>query len=116
MGDELLTVFAVTRFEGIHCWPDAPDEVSFLRTPHRHEFHVKLEVQVYHDDRDVEFILLKRWMESWLKERFPETDIGHTSCEMIAKELRRAAKAKWGARWMECIVSEDGENGSRVTS
>ena len=31
-------------------------DVSFLGTPHRHIFHFKVYIEVFHDDRDIEFI------------------------------------------------------------
>jgi hypothetical protein len=52
------------QFEGLHCWPSAPDEVAFLRSPHRHIFHCRARLEVFHQDREVEFILLKRNLES----------------------------------------------------
>ena len=27
--------------EGIHCYPDAPEDVEFLKNPHRHIFHFR---------------------------------------------------------------------------
>jgi len=54
------TIFITTSFEGVHCYPSAPEGVVFLRVPHRHIFGVRVEVEVYHDDRELEFILLKR--------------------------------------------------------
>jgi len=55
--------------EGIHKYPAALTDptladVSFLGYPHRHIFHFKVAIQVFHDDRDIEFILFKRWLES----------------------------------------------------
>ena len=55
--------------EGIHKFPGAdtnPDyatgdwrDVSFLGYPHRHIFHFYVTLGVSHNDRDVEFIILK---------------------------------------------------------
>ena len=52
-------IWVTFRKEGIHKYPDAPDGVEFLKYPHRHIFHFRVELEVFHDDRDVEFILLK---------------------------------------------------------
>ena len=56
--------------EGIHKYPAAltdpalatGDEydVSFLGYLHRHTFHFKVQIQVTHNDRDIEFIQFKR--------------------------------------------------------
>lgn len=101
-------VFATTRFEGFHHWPDAPDEVAFLRVLHRHVFHVRAEVPVRHDDRDVEFILLGRRVSAEIEAVRSTQDVARWSCERWAMELvdRLGLSA--------CEVSEDGENGARV--
>jgi hypothetical protein len=100
-------VFCRTEFEGIHRWKDAPDEVAFLREWHRHIFHVKLVQRVTHDDRQVEFILLKRQVEDYIQVWFAgQFDY---SCEQIAQKLLIAFKCDM------VEVSEDGENGAWVT-
>jgi len=105
-------VMCRTQFEGFHCWPDAPDEVEFLRTRHRHMFHVELHVPVTHADRDVEFILLKRALEAELASWGAEQGVG--SCEMMAKRIIRWAVEHTGQMGTYfCDVTEDGENGAR---
>ena len=56
----IRSIFVQFRKEGIHCYPDAPAGVEFLKHPHRHMFHFKATVSVEHNDRDIEFILFKR--------------------------------------------------------
>lgn len=100
-----IQVFITTRFEGMHRWENAPDDVSFLRNIHRHVFHVRLVKSVSHEDRDIEFIQLKRRVDRYI---YNMGDLG--SCEMIASDLLRAFEA-------DCVeVSEDGENGAIVTA
>lgn len=105
-----MTRLVVVRFqfEAIHSWPECPhDDVAFLRAPHRHMFHVEAKMHVNHNDRDVEFIMLKREMENYVQTVFAG-DIGRKSCEDIAEEL---------VEWFElhsCSVFEDGENGAEV--
>lgn len=99
-----------TRFEGIHSWPDAPEEVSFLRSPHRHEFHVELQITVTHNDRELEFILVKRaldkFISSWDK-------LESRSCEMMAELIIEWVHKTYGlTRDVQCSVFEDGENGA----
>ena len=107
--------------EGIHCYPDAAvnpllatgDEydVSFLSSPHRHIFHFKISIDVFHDDRELEFIQFKRWCESLYRGIL---ELNYKSCEMIADDLYIQIAAKYPNRdvWIE--VSEDGENGCYV--
>ena len=100
--------------EGLHSWPDARHifpEVGFLSDVHRHIFHVELKKRVYHDDRDIEFILFKRDVTEYLKNKYYKEDyrchfFGPKSCEMIAREL---------LEYFDCefvSVFEDGENGA----
>ena len=66
-------IWVTFRKEGIHKYPAALDDpklatgdkfdVSFLGHPHRHIFHFKVAIEVFHDDRDIEFIQFKRWLE-----------------------------------------------------
>ena len=61
-------IWVTFQKEGIHKYPQALTdpklkEVEFLGYPHRHMFHFKVKIQVFHDDRDLEFILFKRELE-----------------------------------------------------
>lgn len=103
-------IWVTNQFEGFHSWPDAPDDREFLRSVHRHLFHVKLTLRVAHDDRQVEFFDAKECLEgliaSWFKGKT------HTySCEQIARKLAHAAHHD-GHDVVSCEVSEDGENGA----
>lgn len=100
------------RFEGYHRWADAPEEVAFLRNEHRHMFHVKLSINVKHDDRELEFIMVRSHLVSLITMRGAE--LGNSSCEMIADVILKAMLSKYGDRGMTCWVTEDGENGAVV--
>lgn len=113
------TVFCRTNFEGIHRWANAPDEVGFLRHAHRHMFGVQVEMEVGHDDREVEFIMLKRKVNAIIgvcKDGCRNEDgvwlMGGTSCEMLADFLHRELVNAFGERYMKITVDEDGENGA----
>ena len=82
-------------------------DVSFLGHPHRHVFHFRVAIQVFHDDRDIEFIQFKRWLQSLVK-----SDLDYKSCEMISDDLYAAIAARYPGREVQIEVSEDGENGS----
>lgn len=121
MGDPtpLISVFITTRFEGVHCWPDAPDgPVEHLRFPHRHEFHVRVEVVVEHDERAVEFLTLKAEVDEWLDEnlsfRNPGVGVVDYSCEAMARLLWGWLRSK-DYKPSHVTVSEDGENGSTLS-
>lgn len=116
------SIWVTFRKEGIHCYPAAATEpnlatgdeydVSFLATPHRHIFHFKVRIEVFHDDRDIEFIQFKRWLENLYNQGTLE--LNHKSCEMISDDLYKEISAKYPGRFVEIEVSEDGENGSLI--
>jgi hypothetical protein len=112
-------IWVTFRKEGIHRYPAAltdpklatGDEydVSFLGHPHRHMFHFKVYLEVFHDDRDVEFIQFKRWLENLYNTGTLELD--YKSCEMMADDLYGQISSKYTDRKIWIEVSEDGENG-----
>jgi hypothetical protein len=105
--------------EGIHCYPAAATDpllatgdeydVSFLGTPHRHIFHFRVSIDVFHNDRDIEFIQFKRWLENLYKDSILALD--YKSCEMIADDLYLQIAGRYPGRNVSIDVSEDGENG-----
>ena len=119
-------IWVTFQKEGIHKYPAALDDpklatgdeydVSFLGYPHRHIFHFRVCIEVFHDDRDIEFIQFKRWLE-----RLYSADksggvlvLDYKSCEMICDELAETINKKYPNRDMEITVSEDGENGATI--
>lgn len=111
------TIYVTFQKEGIHKYPAALEDerlkdVSFLGYPHRHIFHFYVEMEVYHDDRDVEFILLKRELENLYDTGVLELD--YKSCEMMCDDVYKYLNSqdKYKGRWMKIEVSEDGENGA----
>ena len=115
-------IWVTFRKEGMHKYPAAltdpalatGDEydVSFLGYPHRHIFHFKVWISVTHDDRDIEFIQFKRWLENLYKEGTLQLDF--KSCEMMSQDLYDSISAKYPDREVWIEVSEDGENGSFI--
>jgi len=103
-----------TQFEGIHSWPECPyGDVSFLRFPHRHIFHVTVRVSVS-DSRDIEFIRFKRKLDSWINSKlilFGSCDafLGTVSCEDICDKIHEAFPE---AVYIQ--VMEDNENGAEL--
>lgn len=104
-------IFVTFQKEGIHNYPDAPDGVEFLRHPHRHMFHFQVELEVFHDDREVEFILLKRELEGLYSKG--TLNLYYKSCEMMADDLAEYIYEHYSGRDFAIEVSEDGENGAR---
>ena len=109
MGD-MKYIIVNLEHEATHNWPEAREklpEVGFLADEHRHVFHIKLMKRVEHGDRDVEFIVLKRQVQVYLREKYGRT-FGRKSCEDIAEELLTQFQC------VQVRVLEDGENGALV--
>jgi hypothetical protein len=115
-------IWVTFKKEGIHKYPAALDDpslatgdeydVSFLGYPHRHIFHFKVGITVTHNDRDIEFIQFKRWLERLYQDGTVELD--YKSCEMMADDLYEQIIAKHPGREVHIDVSEDGENGAHI--
>jgi len=116
--------------EGIHKYPDADkdpklatgdwDDVSFLAVPHRHIFHFRVRIEVFHNDRDIEFIQFKRWMErlynggDTTNGQVSVLELDYKSCEMIADDLYQEISTKYPGRFVDISVAEDNENGCSI--
>jgi hypothetical protein len=121
--NNLSFIWVTFRKEGIHMYPAAATDpklatgdeydVSFLGTPHRHIFHFKVSIEVFQDDRDIEFIQFKRWLEKCYSDGTLE--LNHKSCEMISRDLNTTITARYPGRKTIIEVSEDGENGATLT-
>jgi hypothetical protein len=139
-------IWVTFQKEGIHKYPAAltdPNlatgdeyDVSFLGYPHRHIFHFRVWISVFHNDRDIEFIQFKRWLLSLytktggsdvVRDRSVSNNndrvglaqtttlqLDYKSCEMISDELYEIIKARYPDREIWIEVSEDGENGSFI--
>jgi hypothetical protein len=115
-------IWVTFRKEGIHKYPAALDDpklatgdeydVSFLGYPHRHIFHFKVGITVTHNDRDIEFIQFKRWMEKLYNEGTLNLD--YKSCEMMSDDLYNQIRQKYPHREVHIDISEDGENGAHI--
>lgn len=113
----MIERFAVvtTQFRALHNWPDAPDEVYYLRGRHRHIFKVNVHVEQKHNERDVEYIMLKQWLENEVLFRYHKQDVGSLSCEAMAEQIVRDVQKRHPSRYLVVSVLEDGENGAVLT-
>ena len=121
-------IWVTFQKEGIHKYPAALedpklatgdwDDVSFLGYPHGHIFHFRVSIEVFHDDRDIEFIQFKRWLERLFSQHSTTEHemlvLDYKSCEMIADELYDHISKKHPGRSVKIQVSEDGENGCDI--
>jgi hypothetical protein len=117
-------IWVTFQREGIHRYPAAATDpllatgdwrdVSFLAYPHRHIFHFRVGIDVYHNDRDVEFIQFKRWLERLYSGEQGVLSLDYKSCEMIADDLYIQIADRYPGRAVWIEVSEDGENGCTI--
>ena len=115
-------IWVTFQKEGIHCYPAASSDpllatgdeydVSFLGTPHRHIFHFRVWIDVVHNDRDIEFIQFKRWLQKLYESGTLQLD--YKSCEMMADDLYIQIAQRYPDRAVWIEVSEDGENGALI--
>ena len=115
-------IWITFRKEGIHCYPAAATDenlstgdeydVSFLASPHRHIFWFKIWIDVFHNDRDLEFIQVKRWLENLYNTGV--LNLNHKSCEMLADDLYIQIAARYPERAVWIEIAEDGENGCLI--
>ena len=118
----LRTIFVRFQKEGVHKYPAAATDpalkpgddydVSFLGTPHRHIFHFEVTIEVFHNDRDIEFIQFKRWLENQYSQNILE--LNYKSCEMISDDLYEVIATRYPDRNIIIRVSEDDENGALI--
>jgi hypothetical protein len=117
-------IFVQFQKEGIHCYPAAATDpqlntsdeynVAFLASPHRHIFHFRVSIDVWHNDRDIEFIQFKRWLEALYSGSNTVLELNYKSCEMIADDLYLQIADRYPNRAVTIEVSEDGENGCSI--
>jgi 6-pyruvoyl-tetrahydropterin synthase len=110
-----------TQFTALHHWPDCPyDEVAFLKNLHRHVFHVELKCEVKHDDRQLEFFMVKKQLDEALSVTYHNQNLQALSCEMMAKSIAAYMEEKLNPtpdfdRLVKFVsVFEDGENGAEI--
>jgi hypothetical protein len=117
-------IWVTFRKEGMHKYPAAATDpnlatgdeydVSFLANPHRHIFHFRVWLSVTHNDRDVEFIQFKRWLEKLYSSNEGVLSLDYKSCEMMSDDLYAQISQKYPDREVWIEISEDGENGSFI--
>lgn len=117
----LITKF---NFEGTHYYENAPFDVAFLRNEHRHIFHIEVWIEQLHNDRELEYISVKRE----LMNHFTNNNQNYKSCEMIAEDIidyidehfgfytpvlieGKIVSKSWNRRKSKVFVFEDNENG-----
>lgn len=98
------------EFEGFHKYEDAPDEVAYLRYLHHHMFKLKVYIEVFEDDQNIELYMFKNFIESCIKTE----NFNLKSCEMISNDLHLLIIHEYPIRDVKIELSEDGEMGCEM--
>ena len=115
MVNSIYTKFSI---EGFHQWKDVPKHSSedYLQHRHRHMFYFKCSVEALDDDREIEFIALRRKIKGFIINNFGiPAEFKGMSCEMIGKLVIDYLQSLYGdKRRYNVDVSEDNESGAVV--
>ena len=101
---------------GFHYYPAANTDpnlkdVSYLGSRHRHLFKFRVQIEVFHADRELEFHRVLNYCESLFDSSI---EINNKSVEMLADDLYNNLNKKYPNRKMIIDVSEDGEAGCSI--
>lgn len=108
-----VKVICKIKVEGFHHYPDAPQQVDFLRHRHRHVFHITAMFHVEHMNRDLEIFMVQDELSKWICNKYgTPCEFGAMSCEHIADDILKNYSYK-GCRTVE--VLEDGDGGAIVS-
>lgn len=101
---------------GYHYYPAAATEpvladVRYLGNRHRHLFKFKVAIEIFHNDRELEFHQVLNYCEKLFDKQI---DIDSKSVEMLADDLYSVLAVRYPHRDMQIDVSEDGECGCHI--
>jgi len=120
MNKEKSYIWITTQKEGYHYWDGAKDSVQFLKNIHRHIFNFRVDIEVKHNEREIEFFTFKKFIneginEVWRKYNLDFCDENNKgcSCETISDGLYSIINKWYKDRDVIIEISEDKENGSR---
>lgn len=108
-----------TTADIIHFWPEAPEDLAYLRKPHHHFFDILVSIEAKGENREISCEHLKDWVSRIILS-FPNPV--PWSCETIARKIatkmsknepiyRRGINPKLLGRKFDIIVLEDNTQG-----
>lgn len=112
------------QFEGLHYYPGADtdpslatgdwDDVSHLGHKHFHYFFFKVTIEVFENNREIEFIQFSRFCKRLYNQGVLE--LNGKSCEMLAEDLIHTLTNtnKYSGREIIVEVYEDNINGAKL--
>lgn len=109
-------VYAVikTRFRATHHWPQCNiKSVNFLKNEHHHEFNVCVQIQQFHNERDVEYLSFQSYLDTQIQKMLAELK-KFRSCEHMASYLFKQIRKSYPNRLLKVEVNEDNYYGAQV--
>jgi len=102
---------------GFHKYPAAATDpsladVSYLGNKHRHLFKFNIQIEIFHNDRELEFHQFLNYCESLFDTN--QIDIDYKSVEMLSDDIYVKLADRYPGRDMIISVSEDGECGCLI--
>lgn len=104
-------VLTYNEVQGFHYYPNAPKNVDYLSSEHRHIFVIKCRAEVSHNEREIEIITEQDLISKKLVQEFGNPcKFGAMSCESIAEWLLNTLP-----ELISVEVLEDGYGGASLT-
>ena len=108
-------------FRGVHNWPKAgetieTEKVGFLANEHAHDFRITVECNVTHEDREIEFYLLRNTLREIVDNAWSKIDhfidFGSDSCETIGKVVLKNLRSHYGSKgWVVEVAENEFQSG-----
>lgn len=110
------------NWDGLHYFPGAKEPYRFLAEPHRHKFYGHATIEVFHDDRELEFLEVLDKIQMEIKDGRgimagfdPPGAVPSCSCELMAERVLEWLHLWYGMdRYIRVSVKEDNENGGVI--
>lgn len=95
---------------GFHYYPNVPKFCSYLSERHRHQFTIKCQFEVFHNEREIEINEQQNKLYEFLANSFGNPcEFGDMSCESIAERIMTEFNA------YSVTVLEDNYGGATLT-
>ena len=104
----MLLVSAITTYDFIHQYSNAPEEVNYLRNLHRHLLHIEVSVEVFTEDREIEFYILKDTVDKYLR---TVTFDKNASCETVSSSIMSLITNLYGSNRKRIVKVQEDNNG-----
>ncbi len=114
----MARITVANTYRGTHHWPKAEGVVEFLRNKHAHDFKVSISCDVRHNDREIEFYILRNRLDDIVLKGFPQEYgffvFDSMGCEQVGTEVLKQLLEMYPGRNWVVEVWEDSNQGAVV--